>query len=81
MVTTPRPLRGPLKSLINRLAHTQALLYGAAQKALMLAKVQAGRAAGASFVELEGMVSKMEAGAVKKSELMVSEHRIIRTSC
>ena len=65
MTKTPRPLAGPLRSRINRLVHTQALLYGAAQKALMLGQVLAARDGGASFVELELIVCQMEAGAVK----------------
>ena len=58
-----RPLAGPLRARINRLAHLQALQHETRLKALLLEQVQAARNGGASFDELAAMVAKLEAAA------------------
>ena len=58
---TQRPLAGLLRARINRLAHAQALHYETRLKALLLEQVQAARAGGASFDELQVLVAKLEA--------------------
>ena len=55
-----RPLAGPLRARINRLAHSQALQHETRLKALLLEQVQAARNSGASFDELAAMVSRLE---------------------
>ena len=57
----PRPLTGPLRARINRLAHAQALHHETRLKALLLEQVQAARDGGASFDELAALVAKLEA--------------------
>lgn len=57
----PRPLAGPLRARINRLAHLQALQHETRLKALLLEQVQTARDGGASFDELAALVSKLEA--------------------
>lgn len=57
----PRPLTGPLRARINRLAHSQALQHETRLKASLLAQVQIARDGGASFDELAAMVAKLEA--------------------
>ena len=56
-----RPLAGPLRARINRLAHAHALHHETCLKALLLEQVQSSRDDGASFDELAAMVSKLEA--------------------
>ena len=57
----PRPLTGPLRARINRLAHMQGLQHEMHLKALLLKQVQAARDGGASFDELAALVAKLEA--------------------
>jgi hypothetical protein len=57
----PRPLAGPLRARINRLAHSQAAQHETRLKALLLKQVQAARDSGASFDELAALVAKLEA--------------------
>ena len=56
-----RPLAGPLRTRINRLAHTQAMHHETRLKALLLEQVQTARDGGASFTELAALVTKLEA--------------------
>ena len=56
-----RPLVGPLRARINRLAHAQALQHETRLKASLLVQVQAARDGGASFDELAALVAKLEA--------------------
>ena len=58
---TPRPLTGPLRARINRLAHAQAFQHETHLKAVLLEQVQAARDGGASFAELASLVTKLEA--------------------
>ena len=57
----PRPLAGPLRARINRLAHTQALQHETRLKASLLEHVQSARDGGASFDELAALVDKLAA--------------------
>ena len=57
----PRPLAGPLRARINRLAHSQALHHEIRLKALLLEQVQSARDGGASFADLAALVAKLEA--------------------
>lgn len=57
----PRSLAGPLRTRINRLAHSHALQHEERMKASLLEQVQAARDGGASFDELAAMVAAMEA--------------------
>ena len=61
MHQTQRPLAGPLRTRINRLAHAQALHHEARLKALLLEQVQTARDDGASFDELAALVTELEA--------------------
>ena len=56
-----RPLAGPLRARINRLAHSHALHHEARLKASLLEQVQSARDGGASFAELAALVAKLEA--------------------
>lgn len=56
-----RPLAGPLRARINRLAHSQAMHHEARMKASLLEQVQSARDGGASFAELAALVAKLEA--------------------
>ena len=56
----PRPLTGPLRARINRLAHLQALQHETRLKASLLEQIQAARDGGASFNELSALVAKLE---------------------
>lgn len=56
-----RPLAGPLRARINRLAHSHALHHEARLKASLLEQVQRARDGGASFAELAALVDKFEA--------------------
>ena len=58
---TQRPLAGPLRARINRLAHEQALQHEIRLKASLFNRVQTARDSGASFNELAAMVAKLEA--------------------
>ena len=60
-IRTPRPLTGPLRALINRLAHAQALHHETRLKASLLEQVQTARDGGASFDELAALVANLEA--------------------
>ena len=57
---TQRPLAGPLRARINKLAHSQALLHETRLKASLLEQVQAARDGGASFNELTALVTGFE---------------------
>ena len=57
----PRPLAGPLRARINRLAHAQALQHEMRLKASLLEHVQSARDSGASFRELAALVDTLEA--------------------
>ncbi len=61
MHQTQRPLTGPLRARINRLAHAQALHHETRLKAVLLEQVQTARDGGASFDELAALVAKLEA--------------------
>lgn len=56
-----RPLQGPLRARINRLAHRQALQHETRLRASLLAQVQTARDNGATFDELAALVDKLEA--------------------
>ena len=56
-----RPLAGPLRARINRLAHSYALHHETRLKALLLEQVQTARDSGASFAEQAALVDKLEA--------------------
>ena len=56
-----RPLAGPLRARINKLAHMLGLQHEMHSKALLLKQVQAARNDGASFVELSALVDNLEA--------------------
>lgn len=56
-----RPLAGPLRARVNRLAHSHALHHETRLKALLLEQVQTARDGGASFAELAALVAKLEA--------------------
>ena len=51
----PRPLAGPLRARINRLAHSHALHHETRLKASLLEQVQTARDGGASFAELAAL--------------------------
>ena len=57
----PRPLAGPLRARINRLAHAHALQHEIRFKASLLERVQTARDGGASFDELAALIGKLEA--------------------
>ena len=59
-----RPLAGPLRARINRLAHLHALHHETRLKASLLEQVQTARDDGASFDELAAMVAKLEAAPI-----------------
>lgn len=54
--TTPRPIAGPLRQRINRLAHKQALEIESRLRDAMLQQVQSARDAGAGYDQLAAMV-------------------------
>ena len=56
-----RPLAGPLRARINKLAHTQALLHEIRLKTSLTEQVKSARNDGASFVELSALVDNLEA--------------------
>ena len=56
-----RPLAGPLRARINRLAHARALQHETCLKASLLEQMQSARDSGASFDELAALVDKLEA--------------------
>ena len=56
-----RPLAGPLRARIIKLAHSQALLHETRLKAGLIEQVKSARNDGASFVELSALVAKLEA--------------------
>lgn len=62
-MTTPqhRPISGPLRRRINRLAHAIGQREEARWRAAMLAEEEAARTAGAGQAELIAMVAAMEA--------------------
>ena len=57
----PRPLAGPLRARINRLAHSHAMQHETSLKASLLEQVHTARDGGASFAELAALVAKLEA--------------------
>ena len=61
MHQTQRPLTGPLRVRINRLAHAQALQHETRLKASLLEQVQSARDGGASFAELAALVDSLAA--------------------
>lgn len=62
----PRPLAGPLRVRINRLAHAHALQHETRWKASLLEQVQTARDGGASFEELAAMVTELETKITKE---------------
>ena len=60
---TQRPLAGPLRARINKLAHTRALQHETRLKASLLEQVKSARNDGASFDELSALVAKLEAAS------------------
>ena len=75
-----RPLAGPLRARINRLAHSHALHHETRLKALLLEQVQTARDGGASFAQLAALVAKLEAaplggvGGLQSSALKETGH-------
>ena len=57
----PRPLVGPLRTRINRLAHAHGLQHEMSVRACLMQQLQTARDSGASFVELAELVAKLEA--------------------
>ena len=71
-----RPLAGPLRARINRLAHAQALQHEPRLKASILGQVQSAHDGGASFAELAALVDKLEAAPLGGvGELQSLAHR------
>ena len=58
---TQRPLAGPLRARINKLAHSQALQNEIRLKTSLTEQVKSARNDGASFVELSALVDNLEA--------------------
>ena len=56
-----RPISGPLRHRINRLAHAIGQREEARLRAAMLAEEEAARTAGAAHTELAELVARMEA--------------------
>ena len=56
-----RPLAGPLRARINRLAHLHAVHHETRLKASLLEQVHSARDGGASFAELGALVDRLEA--------------------
>jgi hypothetical protein len=58
---TLKPLNGPLRVRLNKLAHMQAQAHETALRAALVAQVQQARDAGLGFDELSAMVDGLEA--------------------
>lgn len=58
--TNPKPLYGPIRKKINRLAHEQGLKRENALRASLLAQVEHARNQGATFAQLIAMVQEIE---------------------
>ncbi|MFZ4479908.1 MAG: hypothetical protein ACOYNZ_08480 [Rhodoferax sp.] len=58
--TPPRPISGPLRQRINKLAHQHALEIESRMKAALLQQVQTARDAGAGFDQLAAMVDNVQ---------------------
>jgi hypothetical protein len=56
----PKPLQGPLRARINKLAHLQGQRHEAALKVAVMAQVQHARDSGATHDELNALVDRME---------------------
>ena len=56
-----RPLAGPLRARINKLAHLQALQHEIRLKTCLIDQVKSARDGGASFDELSTPLGKLEA--------------------
>ena len=59
-----RPLAGPLRARINKLAHTRALQHEIRLKTSLTEQVKNARNGGASFVELSALVDNLEAASL-----------------
>jgi hypothetical protein len=58
---TTKPLGGPLRTRVNKLAHQQAQTHETVLRAALVAKVQQARDAGQSYDQLSEMLSRLEA--------------------
>lgn len=59
-IPTPKPLNGPLRARINKLAHSCALEHETRLRAALLKKVQTARDGGATFDQLAALVEGFE---------------------
>jgi hypothetical protein len=59
--TSTKPLNGPLRVRVNKLAHQQAQRHETALRAALMAQVQRARDAGQSYDQLSAMVDRLEA--------------------
>jgi len=57
---TPRPLTGPLRTRLNKLAHTEGQRHEHALRISMLAQLQRARDSGESFAQMSERVSAFE---------------------
>ena len=57
---TPKPLSGPLRSRINKLAHAQGLHHESALRATMQSQLEHARDAGESFAQLCERMARFE---------------------
>jgi hypothetical protein len=55
-------LHGPLRARLNRLAHAKGLAHAAAYLVSVTDRVQRARDAGATYDELDALVTKIEQG-------------------
>jgi hypothetical protein len=60
----PKPLTGPLRNRLNRLAHAQALQFETRLRASLLAQILTARDSGKSFDQLAATVNQWEAAPV-----------------
>jgi hypothetical protein len=58
---TTKPLGGPLRTRLNKLAHKQAQTHETALKAALMNQVQQARDSGLGFDELSALVARLEA--------------------
>jgi hypothetical protein len=59
--TIPKPLNGPLRVRVNKLAHQQAQSHEIALRATLVAQVQQARDAGQSYDQLSALVDRLGA--------------------
>lgn len=58
--TAPRPVTGPIRRQINKLAHSHGLQHETRLRDAMLKQVQAARDGGATFDELANLVDNVQ---------------------